>query len=233
MSSNSSNNAMPPNDDPPEVAPPAADDGRWFAYELHDGLLQWVIGARMQAQAALAAATEADSITINKHRECLSNIKTLLDMAAEEGRSLIRFIDEVRDAPVDLHQQLEQFCESVVFRLRLPNSPRVELTHEPPAWPRLSTRQAWSVFRILQQAIQNAIVHSQADRIEVHLSRGDLPTLTATVSDAGVGFDTSAQYPNHFGLRAMQHRAKTCRGSLAITSAPGQGCRIQLTVPAR
>ena len=49
------------------------------------------------------------------------------------------------------------------------------------------------------------------------------------VSDDGVGFEPTANYPGHFGLTSMRERAAACGGQLTITSAPGQGTR--LTVP--
>lgn len=232
MSGTPQNNSQPPGHrQPPEIDPPLADDQRWFAYELHDGLLQWIVGARMLAQAALATAAETDSISIEKHREIIARIKVLLDKAAEEGRSLIRFVDRPTDEAVDIGTQLQQFCDLAISRSQSVNAPTIELIQEGPRWPTLSIRRAWSVLRILQQAIQNAIAHSQADRIEVQLGWSDPQTLSARVIDQGIGFDSTAKFPNHFGLSTMKHRAAMCRGKLEIVTAPGQGCQVHLTLP--
>ncbi len=53
------------------------------------------------------------------------------------------------------------------------------------------------------------------------------------VSDDGVGFDPSADYPNHMGLHSMRERALGLGGTLDIASAPGRGTRVRARVPAK
>ncbi len=62
-------------------------------------------------------------------------------------------------------------------------------------------------------------------------SEGEAVVLAIT--DDGIGFDTSGEFPGHLGLRSMQERARDIGGTLEIQSAPGEGTRITLRIPHR
>ena len=51
------------------------------------------------------------------------------------------------------------------------------------------------------------------------------------MSDDGAGFDPSAEFPGHLGMRSMRERAKRLGGALQIESAPARGTRVRVTVP--
>ncbi|HEX6899398.1 MAG TPA: ATP-binding protein [Thermoanaerobaculia bacterium] len=86
------------------------------------------------------------------------------------------------------------------------------------------------LFRIVQEAIQNAIKYSQASEVSVFLS-GSSDRLTLTVSDNGVGFDVEAAWSRGLGLLSMVERAEALGGSLEIHSSPGAGARLTASVP--
>ena len=86
-------------------------------------------------------------------------------------------------------------------------------------------------FRIAQEALHNALRHSDAEHIAVAL-RSDDSGVTLTVSDDGSGFDTSAPEvrSRRLGLTTMAERARAAGGALAIESGPGAGTTIRLRV---
>jgi signal transduction histidine kinase len=87
------------------------------------------------------------------------------------------------------------------------------------------------VFRIAQEALQNAVRHAAASRIEVALD--EFPTgLWLRISDDGVGFDPGAAElrARRLGLTSMEERARALGARLEIASAPGAGTRIGLEV---
>jgi signal transduction histidine kinase len=55
--------------------------------------------------------------------------------------------------------------------------------------------------------------------------------LTLEVSDDGAGFDATASFPGHLGLRSMPERAQQFGGTVTIDSAPGRGTRVRAVVP--
>jgi signal transduction histidine kinase len=85
------------------------------------------------------------------------------------------------------------------------------------------------VFRIAQEALHNALRHAHADTIAVSV-RCDGEVVALTVSDDGVGFDTSAVRSRSLGLTTISERARAIGGDLRIDSAPGSGTAVRLAV---
>jgi signal transduction histidine kinase len=111
-------------------------DHQWVAFELHDGLLQWVLGARMQV-AALAHMVEQDTPAPGTQQvyESLKMVLGYLNEAAEEGRNLIHFIEEHPDQQVDLPCAIEAFCSMAATRRKVEAGPRIAFTAPEPTWP--------------------------------------------------------------------------------------------------
>lgn len=89
-----------------------------------------------------------------------------------------------------------------------------------------------TLFRILQEAVVNVRKHAAAARVSIEFRRADAARLRLVVRDDGRGFDPAAPARGHFGLLYMRERAEACGGALAISSAPGAGTEITVTVPA-
>ncbi|MFZ5879269.1 MAG: sensor histidine kinase, partial [Chloroflexota bacterium] len=83
------------------------------------------------------------------------------------------------------------------------------------------------LYRVAQEAIQNAARHAKAKTVSVTLTQTS-GRLTLTVQDDGRGFDVGAPSAG-YGLRGMRERAEMLGGSLNVTSAVGQGTTVELT----
>ena len=94
----------------------------------------------------------------------------------------------------------------------------------------LSADLTLCLFRVVQEALQNAIKYSKAREVSVHLAGGPLG-LTLTVVDDGVGFDVDAVWGKGLGLVSMKERLEAIGGSFEIRSNPGDGTRVEATVP--
>jgi signal transduction histidine kinase len=91
---------------------------------------------------------------------------------------------------------------------------------------------AEALIRIVSEAVQNATRHGGADQVRVELTCG--PALQLRISDNGAGFDlaaTSARGAPGFGLVSMRERAEAIGGAFAISSAPGEGTVVEVTLP--
>jgi signal transduction histidine kinase len=86
------------------------------------------------------------------------------------------------------------------------------------------------LFRVAQEALQNAFKYSKARKLTVHLGGGP-DQITLTVADDGVGFDVDAAWGKGLGLVSMSERLEAIGGQLDIRSKPGAGTLIQVKVP--
>jgi signal transduction histidine kinase len=94
--------------------------------------------------------------------------------------------------------------------------------------PDLDPARQTAVYRVAQEAIGNALRHSGSS-VSVCLSRRQR-SVVLEVSDAGRGFDVSAPHQG-LGLASMRERAGSVGGTLKISSAPGTGTKVRLTIP--
>ena len=100
---------------------------------------------------------------------------------------------------------------------------------------RLPPHTEVTVFRIIQQSLNNVRDHAQASHVQISLDVGS-DKVTASVEDDGVGFDvasamTASQQHQTIGLSTMQERIEMLGGELKIDSAPDKGTRIDFWLP--
>ena len=88
-----------------------------------------------------------------------------------------------------------------------------------------------SLFRVLQEALNNVIKHSAVRRVEVQL-REDSGEIHLVISDMGRGFDIEAALQGKgLGLTSMRERVRLLNGTIAIESKPNGGTTIRVRVP--
>jgi signal transduction histidine kinase len=88
------------------------------------------------------------------------------------------------------------------------------------------------LFRVAQEALHNALTHSGAGNVSVHVA-GEPDRLTMTIVDDGAGFDVSDAWHRGLGLVSMGERLESIDGTFEIRSRPGSGTRVSVTVPFR
>ncbi len=92
---------------------------------------------------------------------------------------------------------------------------------------------ALCLYRVLQEALQNAVKHSGSPRAHVSIT-GAINNISLTVEDSGVGFDPhDSMRGNGLGLTSMKERLKLVGGLLSIHSERGRGTMIHALVPLR
>jgi PAS domain S-box-containing protein len=102
-----------------------------------------------------------------------------------------------------------------------------EAEHVPEGLPR---RIAMCLYRVLQEALQNAVRHSGTKKVHVRL-RGGRDQIELRVDDVGAGFDLAAAHGRGLGLTSMRERLKAVDGQLEIRSQPDRGTSIHARVP--
>ena len=88
---------------------------------------------------------------------------------------------------------------------------------------------AGHLYRIAQEAVNNALKHASPSEIRIGLERRN-GFLQLEIEDNGEGFDESAARQRGIGLRVMRYRAQLIGGALEISSAPAGGARISCRV---
>ncbi len=95
----------------------------------------------------------------------------------------------------------------------------------------LNQDQSLTVFRILQESLNNVIKHAQASRVNIiFVNRSE--SLLMEVIDNGIGFDTSNKNKEQsIGLLGIRERALMLSGKAEINSAPGKGTCVSVSIP--
>ncbi len=118
------------------------------------------------------------------------------------------------------------FCSEISDRQKV----EVDFSHQDVPAP-VPPDIALCLFRVLQEALRNAVRHSAARRFTVNVL-GTPDGLSLTVRDAGRGFDAeSASHDRGLGLTSMRERLKLVAGELSIESQLGKGTTIVARVP--
>lgn len=89
---------------------------------------------------------------------------------------------------------------------------------------------ALCLFRVAQEALGNAVKHSEAGHVWVDLA-GTESTVVLTIADDGMGFDIDGVLHDGLGLISMRERAESVGGALEIHATPAAGTRLTVTVP--
>jgi len=190
--------------------------------EIHDTLLQSMVGVALQCDVLAATAEHPSS------RQRLTQLR----------RRVEEYIDECRQSIWDLRSPvLDQRDLLSALRWsgdRVTAGTAVELTvtGTSPA-TRPSPRVEQQLLRIAQEAVANAVRHASASRIQLHLEHSG-SDLTLRIVDDGRGFEPDLrprEDSGHCGLSNMRERAREVNGRLDIRSAPGAGTEVTATVP--
>jgi signal transduction histidine kinase len=194
-----------------------------LARELHDAVTQQLFGVVLAAPSAGELLARGDGTAAEE----VERVQALARGAMDELRSVVF---ELRPASLEA-EGLAQALRKHVDVLRRVSGRAIELRIAAP--PPLGAPAAGQVFRIAQEALQNALRHAEAERIEVRLEDG-AGRLVLTVADDGRGFDPSAPIlrSRRLGLTSMEERATELGGRLTVQSHPGDGTTVRLEVPA-
>ncbi|MBI5723896.1 MAG: PAS domain S-box protein [Planctomycetes bacterium] len=197
------------------------DERRQVAMDLHDSIGQKVIAMNLSLQSILAGKSSLGDGPVGR---------TLSDLAGN-CTSLIREIRQISHGlypptleSLGLANALAQMIHDAqaAGRIRLDCPGDLQRM-------RLAPRQEIQLFRIAQEALANALKHSQAGHVILSLARKDDRIILA-VSDDGKGFDPGGT-AGGMGLNTMRDRAQSCGGALRIDSTPGRTV-IEAEVPA-
>lgn len=196
-------------------------DRQLMAYEIHDGLVQYMSGALLHLEGLSGEQANLSA----KGRGSLELAVHLLRRSIAEGR---RVMSGLRPPILD-----EEGVVSAISYLVAEHSTGgdlvVDFLHRV-TFDRLEAMLEGTIFRIVQEALTNVRRHSRAKRAEVKLVECD-GKVRIEVRDWGVGFNPDDVADDHFGLTGIRKRADLLGGQAQIISTRGEGTRVIVDLP--
>jgi PAS domain S-box-containing protein len=207
-----------------EVVETCAHEQRRIAYDLHDGVGQQLVGIALSAK-VLEQELRAERPAQAKRA---SAIARLAHKAGRQARLSARSL-EGADGVGDLTTALVALAANVRRSCRVAADVKADVSSFP-----VSAPAAAQLYRIVQEALHNAVEHGGARKVEIDLAV-DQGNMVVTIQDDGKGFDGSSA-SDGMGLRIMRYRAQCIGGSCEVKSSRREGtvviCRVPLQADA-
>ena len=190
-----------------------------LAREIHDGLGHYLTGIHMQIQAGRAVLDHDREVAL----DALNKAQSL----AQEGLTEVRrSVAALRASPLD-NQSLPQAVENLVNECRAAGIATGFMVEGKAR--DLPPQTELALYRAAQEGMTNMRKYAQASSAEVVLDYQDQERVRLHVSDAGVGTDAPS---GGYGLIGIRERVQMLGGTMCIETAPGEGFRLEVEVPA-
>jgi len=203
------------------------EERRRVAREIHDGPAQSMANVvlRVELCERLHAAGRPE-VT-----QELAQLKALVKECLRELRGIIFNLRPMALDDLGLVPTLKRYLENLREQEGCPVTLKVTGKET-----RLGSMLEVAIFRLVQEAVNNARKHAQASTIQVEIDFADDRSVSIRVEDDGVGFDIErlkAEWFDResFGLMSMKERIELLGGEFDVTSALGQGTRLVARVP--
>ena len=192
-----------------------------LAVELHDTISQNLTGVALELNIA--------------GRKAPTNLPVALDHLGLAQRSLASCRQELRNCLWDLRNRAldEPDMNEAIRRTLRPQTGDAELSIRfcVPR-KRISDDTAHAILRILRELASNAVRHGHAKRIKI-AGADEEGAFKMSVQDDGCGFDptgVAGVEQGHFGLQGIRERLKTMNGTMTLSSSPGHGTKVVMTI---
>jgi signal transduction histidine kinase len=207
------------------------EERRAIAYDLHDGLTQYVMAAHAHIDSFRRLYREKH---LDKAERELEHGMRYLKDAVVESRRLVNGVRSLALDDLGLAGAIEQLVVEEKERAEWETASFVHNLAD----RRFDRTVETAVYRIVQEALTNARKHSHAKNVRVmlvehHDDETDQITLEVEVRDWGIGFEPNdaAAGEGHVGLQGMVERVHLLGGSLRFESKLGEGSAIMVQVP--
>lgn len=199
-----------------------------LARELHDGTAQSLVALGQRVEMARRALEKG---RVEQARNLLDEVRRLGAETMEEVRRFSRDLRPLYLEDLGFVPGLQALAEEAGRQGDVPVEVRIEGQPR-----RLSSERELALYRIAQEALNNALRHARARHIWLTL-RFEEEKVSLTVADDGTGFQIP-EHPavwtraGHYGLLGMRERALLVGGEVHISTAPGRGTTVTARVPA-
>ena len=194
-----------------------------IARDLHDGIGQWLTSIRIRLEIFNEKLRGGENPSVENMAALVSDLKTAMDDTRRIVRDMSPMFLEEHGLSAAIKGHVNTIAQSSECSVFIDVEEDLHLD---------KTKQN-HVFRIFQEAINNAAKHSECGKIHIGLSKIS-GNIELTVEDNGSGFSLEEKHTKNasgIGLKTMSERARLLGGQLAIKSNPGKGTIIELQFP--
>lgn len=198
------------------------EERRKISREIHDGPAQMLANILLRSELVDRIFREGST------ENALKEIKSVREMIRSSLYEVRRIIYDLRPMALDdlgLVPTLKKYL-STIEDYHAVKTEFISLGSE----NRLQQKYEIAIFRLVQEAVQNAIKHAEATLIKVKMEI-NRNLLAVAIKDNGKGFDTKVKKDKSFGLMGMRERVEMLEGTLEINSVIGDGTTILIHVP--
>ena len=198
------------------------EERRRITSELHDGILQSLATLLLRLESVRKRLPEAQ-------KEVNDDLQSIEDFTRRSMNEIRQFLSGKSIDAFTHGTLIERLRDDAKF-VRDGLGVRVIVESEPEEL-QLPKEIEREIYYVLKEAVTNVAKHSHASKVAIQIKKNGA-TLRGSLTDDGVGFDSSALKGNAgFGLNGMANRIQKIGGELNIESAPGLGTKISFTVP--
>ncbi|KAB8125789.1 sensor histidine kinase [Gracilibacillus oryzae] len=190
-----------------------------LARELHDSVSQELFAASMLVSAVNASNSGENQIMTKQ----LGQIESMIQQAQLEMRALLLHLRPVPLKDNTLKEGMEKLLQELKTKVHVHITWNVEDVL-------VNKGIEDHLFRILQEALSNALRHAKAETIDTILIERD-GLVILRVKDDGVGFDMNEKKAGSYGISNMYERAAEMGAHVHIVSIPEKGTRLEVRVP--
>jgi len=198
------------------------DERRRLSRELHDDITQRLAFISI----ALGRLAQETPDSLAPARDTLRELQAQALEASNEVRRLSHGLHPSAIEDLGLSTALEEFCEEYQ------KVHGVQVKYEGlPEDSQLEQNIATTLYRVMQESLRNAVRHGRATEVQVTLTLAS-GALQLRVKDNGAGFASeTTRIKSGLGVVSMRERIRLVHGTLTVSSQPGQGTEIIVTVP--
>jgi len=200
------------------------EERRRIAREIHDGVAQSLSYLNLKTKAV------SDSVSSQNTVQALTDIgeiqKVVQDTYEDIRESIDQLSTEIRTLPITtaLGTYIREFSHNNAIPVKF---------NVPKPFTKLSPIAELQLLRIAQEALTNVRRHSLANEVEVKL-KNTSDSIEMIIRDNGQGFnlmDLANAPPGYHGINIIKERAEGLGGSLNISTTPGKGTELKISLP--
>jgi signal transduction histidine kinase len=195
-----------------------------LARDLHDSVSQEVALSSWYAQLAVKALDDDP----RSARELLGQAAEQLTQAQDDMRHVLRSLREGRT--LGGSETLPERVEALAIEHERRGTSTVSVAKDVADWEQVAAEVSDALYFVVREALHNALRHAGGAAVHVALRGGDR-NVYAMIRDDGPGFAPEKVPEGRLGLLGMRERARNLGGTATVSSRPGNGTTVVVTLP--